>query len=318
MLTFTRAHAATAFEQLWTAHFWHLKEQGNECDGHAKCCGNCREERESTEPPAATTADAMVPPEATTEDTTEPRRAPTTGTSSTEGVTVVPPTSAGSFDWLWLQVRGRLSVVLRVLAFLCTLVAVAAVPVLIVVYRGRVIGWLMSVVFHEDAAADGGRQSRSIIATATAATDDVEDAADEHRGRHTFFLLNYTNTGELSSWKTVMAAMCAAFVQLTAIVAVHRGYSAVAEWLTKYSYRSVYDPRFQGRYTAYMSCFDSANYYSSLVYIAFFKVSTQSKNPHAAPVGPYLQFWCFWAQHLFRPININSVCVYIFNQMINI
>lgn len=160
----------------------------------------------------------------------------------------------------WYSVR--LSGVLRAIAFLATLTAVAAVPVLIVVYRGRVIGWVMSAVFHQS-GGDGRKQ-----------TPGGEAVANERRGHHYgFFLLNYANSGgEQSNWKTAVAALCATFVQLTAIVAVHRGYSAVAEWLTKYSYHSVYDPRFQSRYTAYMSCFDSANYYSSLVYIAFFKV----------------------------------------------
>lgn len=148
---------------------------------------------------------------------------------------------------------------LRAIAFLTTLVAVAAVPILIVVYRGRAIGWLMSSVFHQD--SDDARSSP------------LHGAHHGHRHRrHNFFLLNYTNSGELSNWKTAVAALCATFVQLTAIVAVHRGYSAVAVWLTKHSYRSVYNPRFQSSYIVYMSCFDSANYYSSLVYIAFFKV----------------------------------------------
>lgn len=168
---------------------------------------------------------------------------------------------------------GWLSVALRVVAFLATLSAVAAVPVLIVVYRGRAIGWLMTTVFHQDGG--GGQQGRR------------DNAGRRHR-RHDFFLLNYTNSGELSNWKTAVAAACAAFVQLTAIVAVHRGYSAVAAWLTRRSYRSVYDPRFQHRYTAYMSCFDSANYYSSLVYIAFFKVRKspiKKKTPSQPRVG---------------------------------
>lgn len=146
----------------------------------------------------------------------------------------------------------KLSVPFRAVVFLVTLIGVATVPILIVVYRGRAIGWLMTVVFHES-----GPEQPSV---------------KQHRRRHDFFLLNYAYTGELNNWKTAVAAVSATFVQLTAIVAVHRGYSAVAEWLTKYSYRSVYDPRFQSRYTVLMSCFDSANYYSSLVYIAFFKV----------------------------------------------
>lgn len=154
-------------------------------------------------------------------------------------------------------VADKLLAALRLAAFLATLLAVTAVPVLIVVYRGRAIGWLMTAVFHQD---DGQRRRDS-------------GHGRRHR-RHNFFLLNYADyNGELNNWKTAVAAACAAFVQLTAIVAVHRGYSAVAAWLTRHSNRrSVYDPRFQSRYTAYMSCFDSANYYSSLVYIAFFKV----------------------------------------------
>lgn len=152
---------------------------------------------------------------------------------------------------------------LRAIAFLTTLVAVAAVPILIVVYRGRAIGWLMSSVFHQDSEDAARSSSRH------------GDHHNQRHRHHNFFLLNYTNSGELSNWKTAVAALCATFVQLTAIVAVHRGYSAVAVWLTKHSYRSVYNPRFQSSYIAYMSCFDSANYYSSLVYIAFFKVHHQ-------------------------------------------
>lgn len=155
----------------------------------------------------------------------------------------------------------KLSDALRALAFFATLATVAAVPILIVVYRGRVIGWLMMAVFHQDDSGSGGGQS--------AAAANRND--DRHR-QHSFFLLNYANSGDLSSWKAVVAAACATFVQLTAIVTVHRGYSGVAQWLTKYSYRSTYNPRYQSRYTVYMSCFDSANYYSSLIYIAFFKV----------------------------------------------
>jgi len=163
----------------------------------------------------------------------------------------------------------KLSDALRAIAFFATLVTVASVPILIVVYRGRAIGWLMSAVFHQD--GDG----RSPPTVTVASHDNDGDTADHHR-QHSFFLLNYTNSGELSSWKAIVAAACATFVQLTAIVAVHRGYSSVAEWLTKYSYRSTYNPRYQSRYTVYMSCFDSANYYSSLVYIAFFKVSSET------------------------------------------
>lgn len=156
---------------------------------------------------------------------------------------------------------GQLSFTLRMIVFVGTLVAVAAVPILIVVYRGRAIGWLMATVFHE---GDGDNKHAT-------RRRETSPAAERHR-HHNFFLLNYTNSGELSNWKTAVAALCATFVQLTAIVAVHRGYSAVAKWLTKYFHRSVYDPQFQSLYTIYMSCFDSANYYSSLVYIAFFKV----------------------------------------------
>lgn len=152
------------------------------------------------------------------------------------------------------------------MAFFATLATVAAVPILIVVYRGRVIGWLLLAVFHQDGGGSGGRPPGH--------NDDGTAASDHHR-QHSFFLLNYANAGELSSWKAVVAAACATFVQLTAIVTVHRGYSGVAEWLTKYSYRSAYNPRYQSRYTVYMSCFDSANYYSSLIYIAFFKVRAE-------------------------------------------
>lgn len=177
--------------------------------------------------------------------------------------TVSPPNANRRSPALSLDlIRGwwtaKLSNALRVMAFLATLATVAAVPILIVVYRGRAIGWVMLAVFHQD----GGEQAQP------ATTDGTTD----HHRQHSFFLLNYANIGELSSWKTVVAAACATFGQLTAIVAVHRAYSGVAQWLTKYSYHSAYDPRYQSRYTIYMSCFDSANYYSSLVYIAFFKV----------------------------------------------
>lgn len=240
--------AATAFQQLWTSHAGRLIEKHAVCGGgcggcdRSKCCANCSA--------ANATAEPRWP------ERERPAADPASWTDGFQagGVTA---TAAGR-PWY----AARLSYALRAVAFLATLTAVAAVPVLIVVYRGRVIGWLMSAVFHQS----GGERTSGGEAAAA--------AADERRGRHYgFFLLNYANGGgEQSSWKTAVAALCATFVQLTAIVAVHRGYSAVAEWLTRYSYHSVYDPRFQSRYTAYMSCFDSANYYSSLVYIAFFKV----------------------------------------------
>lgn len=168
-------------------------------------------------------------------------------------------------DVIYRWSMSKLSDALRVIAFFATLATVALVPILIVVYRGRVIGWLMSAIFHQDGSDGRGPP------TSTATSYDDDETANHHK-QHSFFLLNYTNSGELSSWKAAVAAACATFVQLTAIVALHRGYSGVAEWLTKYSYRSAYNPRYQSRYTVYMSCFDSANYYSSLVYIAFFKV----------------------------------------------
>lgn len=185
-----------------------------------------------------------------------PAAGPPTPRRSAAGKTRPPASTLSPTHITWDDVRrwysDKLSVPFRAAVFLVTLVGVATVPILIVVYRGRAIGWLMTVVFHQS-----GPEKPS--------------SHQQHR-RHDFFLLNYAYTDELNNWKTFVAAASATFVQLTAIVAVHRGYSAVAEWLTKYSYRSVYDPRFQSRYTALMSCFDSANYYSSLVYIAFFKV----------------------------------------------
>lgn len=235
---------ATAFQQLWTSYAGRLIEKHAVCGGggggsdRSECCANCSA--------AKATAERQWP---------EGERRVADSASRTDGFQAGVTATTTGRPWY----STRLSGALRAVAFLATLTAVAAVPVLIVVYRGRVIGWLMSAVFHQ---SDGKQTSGG------------ETVVDERRGHHYgFFLLNYANGGgEQSSWKTAVAALCATFVQLTAIVAVHRGYSAVAEWLTKYSYHSVYDPRFQSRYTAYMSCFDSANYYSSLVYIAFFKV----------------------------------------------
>lgn len=229
--------AATAFQQLWTTYGWQVdKRRGVQADSRRDdyycadcCCGGSELLTGSSPAPVK-----------------EPK----------PGLRTPPPPS----PVVPRPYADRLFAAVRAVAFLATLLAVTAVPVLIVVYRGRAIGWLVTAVFHQD---DGGGEQRH-----------RDNVGRRHR-RHNFFLLNYTNySGDLNSWKTAVATACAAFVQLTAIVAVHRGYSTVATWLTKHSYRSVYDPRFQGRYTAYMSCFDSANYYSSLVYIAFFKVCT--------------------------------------------
>lgn len=172
-----------------------------------------------------------------------------------------------------------MSIHVRSVVFVTTLATVAAVPILIVVYRGRAIGWLMSTVFHENGEK-----------TLSGHTVDGTDAKDQHR-HHSFFLLNYTNSGKLSNWRTAVAAACATFVQLTAIVAVHSGYSAVAEWLTKYSHRSIFDPRFQSRYITYMSCFDFANYYSSLIYIAFFKVRLHTIKAFSPEATSTATFW---------------------------
>lgn len=244
---------ATAFQQLWTTYGWQVDKRRSvrrvDVSDDNEYCVDCCGGDGSAEAPAANLPTPPPPPLPSKEANDGGRR---------------PPDKAPSFRWY----TGWLSVALRAVAFLATLAAVAAVPVLIVVYRGRAIGWLMTTVFHQDGGGQPGRR---------------DNAGRRHR-RHDFFLLNYTNSGELSNWKTAVAASCAAFVQLTAIVAVHRGYSAVAAWLTRRSYRSVYDPRFQHRYTAYMSCFDSANYYSSLVYIAFFKVR---KSPIQKKNCPY-------------------------------
>ncbi|XP_050531471.1 anoctamin-7-like [Daktulosphaira vitifoliae] len=163
-----------------------------------------------------------------------------------------------------------LPMLVRAAVFAWTLILAAAIPILIVVYRGRAIGFLMSVVFRQD----------------------EEKLYRPEQRHHSFFLLNYTSSGELNNWRTVVATLCAAFVQLAAIVAVHRAYSAVAEWLTKFSYHSVYDSRFQSLYTAFMSCFDSANYYSSLVYIAFFKGRfATNRNRHSETTVTFSSFW---------------------------
>lgn len=210
-----------------------------EHDGGGECCVDCRFIDQSNDEPSESNhlgAPENHSPPPAAEKSTFAYRSPTV-----------------SLDVLKRWLAGTLSASFRVFVFIATLVAVTAIPILIVVYRGRAIGWLMTAVFHQD-----GEQSTA-------------RAFHRHK-RHNFFLLNYTNSGELSNWKTAVAALCATVVQLTAIVAMHYGYDTVAKWLTKYSYRSVYDPRFQSRYTIYMSCFDSANYYSSLVYIAFFKV----------------------------------------------
>lgn len=201
------------------------------------------------------------------------RRLPLRAEKPQSGPTTECASPECSFYKLCKQYTANMSIHVRGIVFVTTLATVAAVPILIVVYRGRVIGWLMSAVFHEDVGK-----------TISAQAVDSASEKDDHR-HHSFFLINYTNSGKLSNWRTVIAAACATFVQLTAIVAVHNGYSAIAEWLTKYSYRSIYDPRFQSRYITYMSCFDFANYYSSLIYIAFFKVHiiymiTSKKSTH--------------------------------------
>lgn len=250
---------ATAFQELWTTYGWQVDKRhgvtNSVKDDGDEYCVDCCSNSEPTDDSDAKTPDTARPP------TLPALSAETNGHRTTPAVAVQSasprsPACPSVFQWY----AGKLSTSLRAIAFLITLVAVAAVPILIVVYRGRAIGWLMTAVFHQD---DSEQRAR--------------DTTGRRHRRHNFFLLNYTNSGELSNWKTAVAALCATFVQLTAIVAVHRGYSAVATWLTKHSYRTVYDTRFQRRYTAYMSCFDSANYYSSLVYIAFFKVHARLK-----------------------------------------
>ncbi|XP_050438605.1 anoctamin-2-like isoform X2 [Adelges cooleyi] len=171
---------------------------------------------------------------------------------------------------------GKIPTIIHAAVFCVTLIVAAAIPVLIVVYRGRAIGLLMSNVFHQDEK------------------EQLRWSTQHHseQRHHSFFLLNYTTSGELSNWKTAVVTMCAAFVQLAAIVAVHRAYSAVAEWLTKFTYGSVFDPQFQSLYTVFMSCFDSANYYSSLVYIAFFKGRfVTSRQRHVENATVFSNFW---------------------------
>eukprot|EP00102_Acyrthosiphon_pisum_P020071 XP_016657281.1 PREDICTED: anoctamin-2-like [Acyrthosiphon pisum] len=285
---------ATAFQQLWTTYSWQMNEryEGESPRTAFKCCSDCC--RSDVE---------KVPLQ-------RPTRPPTPGPhhcrpsvavrgSAVHPTTVSPPNAnrrspALSVDAVRRWWMSKLSDALRAIAFFATLVTVASVPILIVVYRGPAIGWLMSAVFHQDG---DGRSPPTV--TGAGHDDGGGDTADHHR-HHSFFLLNYTNSGELSSWKAIVAAACATFVQLTAIVAVHRGYSSVAEWLTKYSYRSTYNPRYQSRYTVYMSCFDSANYYSSLVYIAFFK--GRFVTGHEQHADSSSRFTHFWPISMFRSV----------------
>lgn len=267
-------YTATAFQQLWTTYSWQMNERygGESPRTEFECCADCcrsdgekvRLQRPTWPPTPGPHHRRRAPPSAAIHGSAVH---PTT-VSAPNANRRSPALSVDAVRRWWIS---KLSDALRAIAFFATLATVASVPILIVVYRGRAIGWLMSAVFHQD----GGGNGRSPPTMTVASRDDDGHTSDHHRP-HSFFLLNYTNSGELSSWKTVVAAACATFVQLTAIVAVHRGYSNVAEWLTKYSYRSTYNPRYQSRYTVYMSCFDSANYYSSLVYIAFFKVSDET------------------------------------------
>lgn len=260
--------AATAFQQLWAKYAWQTNDERRDDETRTafECCADCSwSAGEKVRPPTGQSPPPPPPPRSH-----GPRRRRHRRNDSRRPSFAVHPTQPKangrspalfSVDVVRRWWTSKLSDALRAMAFFATLATVAAVPILIVVYRGRVIGWLLLAVFHQD---DGGGRPPGYH-------DDGTGASDHHR-QHSFFLLNYGNAGELSSWKAVVAAACATFVQLTAIVTVHRGYSGVAEWLTKYSYRSAYNPRYQSRYTVYMSCFDSANYYSSLIYIAFFKV----------------------------------------------
>lgn len=267
-------YTATAFQQLWTTYSWQMDElhEAESPRTAFECCADCSNSDGEKVPLQRPT----WPP---TSGPHRRRRAPPSAAvrgSAVRPTTASPPKAnrrspAFSVDMVRRWWMSKLSDALRAIAFFATLATVASVPILIVVYRGRAIGWLMSAVFHQDGGRDGRPPS-----TVTVGSHEHDGGTVDHHRQHSFFLLNYTNSGKLNSWKAVVAALCTTFVQLTAIVAVHRGYSSVAEWLTKYSYRSVYNPRYQSRYTIYMSCFDSANYYSSLVYIAFFKVSGET------------------------------------------
>lgn len=258
---------ATAFQQLWTSYGWPTGEHQNSDGTGLNNCRSCCVGAIDIYSPDGTESIGKATVTGESLDLSTASKNPQSRCEKKRVIRTPPPPLASMhrspaypFDLIRRWYSEQLSVSYRAAVFVATLVAVAAVPILIVVYRGRAIGWLMSAVFHQE-----GGQSQSHRSSPT-----------EHHRRRNFFLLNYTSSGELSNWKTAVAGLCAASVQLTAIVAVHRAYSAVAEWLTKRSYRSVYDPRFQSRYTAYMSCFDSANYYSSLIYIAFFKVRLKS------------------------------------------
>ncbi|VVC37510.1 Anoctamin,Anoctamin, dimerisation domain [Cinara cedri] len=269
---------ATAFQQLWTTYSWQFEEyrRADETGGGVRLA-DCPSNATKAPTPAAAGPPPLPSAEQDRRDASaEKPRQPT----------VRPTTSVRSPAYItWGDIHRwyseKLSVSFRAIVFLATLVGVATVPILIVVYRGRVIGWLMTVVFHQSGPNQPSVQR-------------------PHR-RHNFFLLNYAYTGDLNNWKAAVAAAFAAFVQLTAIVAVHRGYSGVAKWLTQYSYRSVYDPRFQSRYTAFMSCFDSANYYSSLIYIAFFKGRFVT-NGRGLRTDGASKIWNFWPITLFRTV----------------
>ncbi|XP_025191123.1 anoctamin-5-like [Melanaphis sacchari] len=290
---------ATAFQQLWATYAGRMNERR---DGETRttfeCCANCRWSG-GEKVPLQLPPTWQPPPPPSSHGPRCGRHArqpsPAVRGSVVHHQTVVsrpnnadrgrsPALSVDAIRQWW---TAKLSDALRAMAFFATLATVAAVPILIVVYRGRVIGWLMLAVFHQDDR--GGRPPQPATAAGR--------YGDHHR-QHNFFLLNYANSGELSNWKTAVAAACATFVQLTAIVTVHRGYSGVAKWLTKYSYRSAYNPRYQSLYTAYMSCFDSANYYSSLVYIAFFKGRFVTEDrQHVDSSSRFMHFWpisMFW------------------------
>ncbi|XP_026815958.1 anoctamin-5-like [Rhopalosiphum maidis] len=291
---------ATAFQQLWATYARQMNERR---DGETRtafeCCTDCSRSSAEKAPPRLPTRQSPATRSSAPQSRGPRRRYPAQQPSFAVHESIVRPTTVSrpdaerrspalSVDAVRQWWTAKLSDALRALAFFATLATVAAVPILIVVYRGRAIGWLMMAVFHQDDSGGGGQSAAAA------------NRNDDHHRQHSFFLLNYANSGDLSSWKAVVAAACATFVQLTAIVTVHRGYSGVAEWLTKYSYRSTYNPRYQSRYTVYMSCFDSANYYSSLIYIAFFK--GRFVTGHGQHVDSSSKFTHFWPISMFRSV----------------